>query len=302
MADPTISKPLSDGREPAPAEEVVSGRGGGAARTAFWLGLLGIPTFGLTAIAGIGVGVFSLRRSRPAATIAATAWCFAVLVAWLGGLVGALEVMHSVSARPVPLVAAGGRLGDALAVRIARGVDPGNPVAPDREALARLVDRLPRRYRRHAESDTLLVVEPLAPSAGVFLRWRIGEPLDPADDAVVAAVRPDRAGLYSYAVDGRQIWSFDRLTGVDWDRLDDDARPIVDATLPAARLIVAATASQDGVLPPPLEVATLLREADLDVVPTYRGRPGGLFDLFVPGTRSHATYAASGGILFPISP
>ena len=275
---------------------------GDAAQAAFWLGLLGIPTFGITAIAGIGVGLLGLGRSRSIPTLAATLWCFMVLATWLGGLVGALEIMNTASSRPTSLIAAGGRLGDALASRIARGVDPEDPVPPDREALVRLIERMPIRYRRHAEGDELLAVEPLNTPEGIFLRWRIGLAVDPGTDTPVTDVRPDRSGLYGYAVDGRQVWSFSRLDGSDRDRLDDRSIEIVDATLPAARLIVAEAAKRGGVLPSPLEVGVLLRESDLGSVPTYRGRPHGLFDLFVPGSRSYATYAVCGGILYPIQP
>ena len=76
----------------------------------------------------------------------------------------------------------------------------------------------------------------------------------------------------------------------------------VAATLPAAKLVVSEASNGDGVLPPPTEVVRRLAASDLEITPVYRARPGGLFDLFVPGTRSYATYAVCGGVLVPIRP
>lgn len=300
MPEPTTSTSTIV-QEGEPSGDLVrADSAGDPARVAFWLGLLGIPTFGLTALAGIGVGLFSLRGTHRWRTAVATLWCFVVLATWLGGLVGALEMMRAAQGEPQSIIAAGGRLGDALAGRIVRGVDPEDPQSPGPEALARLVDQMPLGLRRHAEGSTLLAVEPLVAESGIFLRWRIGVPVDPEAEASVTRVREDRSGVHSFAVDGRQIWSFRRLAGSDGDRLDDRSRMIVDATLPAARLIVAQTQARNGELPSPTEAATLLRDAGFDPTPTYRVRPGELFDLFVPETRSYATYAAFGGILFPV--
>lgn len=299
MSEPTIRTPI-EGEDPSRIRAVGEGRSGDPARAAFWLGLLGIPTFGITAIAGIGVGLLGFRRARPLTTVAATVWCFLVLVFWLGGLVGVLEIMNSVSARPVSIRDASGRFGDALAARIARGVDPGAPEAPDSAALARLVDRMPSHYRRHSEGATLLAIEPLPTPQGTFLRWRIGLPLDIEVGESVTTVRPESGQVLSYASDGRRIWSFERIAGPAAPRLDDESRSILAATLPAARLVVAEASNGGGVLPPPIEVARRLAASDLEITPVYRARPGGLFDLFVPGTRSYATYAVCGGVLVPI--
>ena len=55
-------------------------------RVAVKLALLGIPTFGITAIAGIGLGLAGLGDRPRGRSIAAIVVSFLILVGWIGGL------------------------------------------------------------------------------------------------------------------------------------------------------------------------------------------------------------------------
>ncbi len=281
---------------PASTDSIEVGRG----KAAVWLGLLGVPSFGLTAIAGLGLGLAGLRSPRPFWPILGTVISFAVLAGWMGGLVGALEAMRAELRPPTDVWSAGGKLGSQLARRIAEGVDPADPTPPSDATLATLLGQMPNSDRRFGDPPQPLALEPLPTPPGVLLRWRIGKPSDPNAGSSVTAVDPGLSGVFLYALDGREIWSIDWTIDPERTALDDREAALLEITTPAARAIVAAAESAGGVLPDAIEAARLIESLDLPRVPRYRPRPGGIFDLEDPKTRERATFAAFGGVLVPV--
>lgn len=287
----------SGGPERPPSTDSIEvGRG----KAAVWLGLLGVPSFGLTAIAGLGLGLAGLRSPRPFWPILGTVISFAVLAGWMGGLVGALEAMRAEIRPPADVWPAGGRLGSQLARKVAEGVDPADPRPPSDATLATLLERIPKSDRRFGDPPRPLAIEPLPTLPGVLLRWRIGPPLDPTAGSSVAVVDPELNGLFLYAVDGREIWSIERTIDPERTALDDREAVLLELTAPAARAIIAVAKSAGGELPDAIEAARLIESLDLPRAPRYRARPGGIFDLEDPATRDRATFVASGGVLVPV--
>ena len=272
-------------------------------RAATVLGLLGIPTAGITAIAGLGLGLAGLRSLRPGWSILGTIVSLFVLAGWLGGLVGFLELATS---KPMPagIIAQGNRLGSAVAQVIARGVDPTDPQTPPDSVIEEIVEGLPQSLRRHMESTPgLLAIETLPRLPGCLLRWRIGPPVDPDDLAPVTEVDPKRGGIYLYAADGRMIVGYRRaldptLRGI---QLDDPDDAVVRRLVPFARSITDRAKTLGGRLPESAEVVRLLDEVPpRGRSPRYRPRPGGRFDLVDPESGRRVTFAAFGGVMLPL--
>ncbi|MAH67177.1 MAG: hypothetical protein CMJ27_12500 [Phycisphaerae bacterium] len=272
-------------------------------RAATVLGLLGIPTAGITAIAGLGMGLVGLRSPQPRWSILGTIVSFFVLAGWLGGLVGFLDL---VSSKPPPagIIAQGNRLGSAVAAVIARGVDPTDPRTPPDSVIAEIVEALPRSLRRHMESASgLLAIETLPRPPGCLLRWRIGPPVDPDDLAPVTAVDQKRGGIHLYAADGRMIVGYQRaldptIRGI---QMDDPDEAVVRKLVPFARGITDRAKTLGGRLPEPAEVVRLLAgPARSGSPPRYQPRPGGRFDLVDSESGRRVTFAAFGGVLLPL--
>ncbi|NCF39157.1 MAG: hypothetical protein GWP75_03455 [Planctomycetia bacterium] len=272
-------------------------------RAAAVLGLLGIPAAGITAIAGLGLGLAGLRSLRPGWSILGTIVSLFVLAGWLGGLVGFLELATS---KPMPagIIAQGNRLGSAVAQVIARGVDPTDPQTPPDSVIEEIVEGLPQSLRRHMESTPgLLAIETLPRLPGCLLRWRIGPPVDPDDLAPVTEVDPKRGGIYLYAADGRMIVGYRRaldptLRGI---QLDDPDDAVVRRLVPFARSITDRAKTLGGRLPESAEVVRLLDEVPpRGRSPRYRPRPGGRFDLVDPESGRRVTFAAFGGVMLPL--
>lgn len=275
-------------------------------RAAVVMGLLGIPTVGFSAIAGIGLGLAGIRSPRPAWSIAGTVLSLCVLSGWIGGLAGFLNAMAA--DRPPPgVIHAGGRLGSAMAARIARGVDPADPLTPPDSALAAILEDLPASLRRHGgKPPGPLAIETLPRPSGCLLRWRIGPPLDPTRGSAIAPVDPERGGIYLYAADGRMLVGFERA--LDSRRrgmqLDDEDVTLIQRLVPHARKITAHAGVRGGRLPNGVEAAEILDSgASLNAAPPrYRPRPGGLFDLIEVDSGRRITFAAFGGVLLPLHP
>jgi hypothetical protein len=272
-------------------------------RAATVLGLLGIPTAGITAIAGLGLGLAGLRSLRPGWSILGTIVSLFVLAGWLGGLVGFLELATS---KPLPagIIAQGSRLGSAVAQVIARGVDPTDPQTPPDSVIGEIVEGLPQSLRRHMESTSgLLAIETLPRLPGCLLRWRIGPPVDPDDLAPVTEVDPKRGGIYLYAADGRMIVGYRRALdpAIRGIQLDDPDEAVVRRLVPFARSITDRAKTLGGRLPEPAEVVRLLDEVlPSGRSPRYRPRPGGRFDLVDPESGRRVTFAAFGGVMLPL--
>ena len=272
-------------------------------RAAAVLGLLGIPTAGITAIAGLGLGLAGLRSARPGWSILGTSVSLMVLAGWVGGLVGFLQVATS-RPQPAGIISQGNRLGLAVAEVIARGVDPEDPRTPPDSIVAEIVEDLPRHLRRHMESDSgLLSIETLPRPPGCLLRWRIGPPADPADSSPVAPVDPRRGGIYLYAADGRMIVGYQRALdpttrGV---QVDDPDEALIRRFVPFARAITDRAKMLGGRLPEESEAVRLLAAVPSNgPLPRYRLRPGSRFDLLDPRSGRHATFAAFGGVMLPL--
>lgn len=272
-------------------------------RAATVLGLLGVPTVGITAIAGLGLGLMGVRSARPRWSILGTIVSLFVLAGWLGGLVGFLDLATS-KPPPAGIIAQGNRLGLAVAGVIARGVDPADPQTPPDSVIEEIVDGLPRSLRRYMESPSgLLAIETLPRPPGCLLRWRIGPPADPADLASVTAVDPKRGGIYLYGADGRMLVGYRRALdpmtrGIQMDDVDE---ALVRRLVPFARAITDRAKTLEGRLPEPAEVTRLLDEVPSNgPSPRYRPRPGGRFDLVDPESGRRATFAAFGGVMLPL--
>ncbi|MDG2133683.1 MAG: hypothetical protein P8J88_09365 [Phycisphaerales bacterium] len=272
-------------------------------RAATVLGLLGVPTVGITAIAGLGLGLMGVRSARPRWSILGTIVSLFVLAGWLGGLVGFLDLATS-KPPPAGIIAQGNRLGLAVAGVIARGVDPADPQTPPDSVIEEIVDGLPRSLRRHMESPSgLLAIETLPRPPGCLLRWRIGPQADPADPSPVTAVDPKRGGIYLYGADGRMLVGYRRALdptsrGIQMDDLDE---AVVKRLVPFARSITDRAKTLGGRLPEAAEVVRLLDEVPSNgPPPRYRPRPGGRFDLVDPESGRRATFAAFGGVMLPL--
>ncbi|MCP3859625.1 MAG: hypothetical protein GY704_08225, partial [Phycisphaeraceae bacterium] len=261
------------------------------------------PTVGITAIAGLGLGLAGVRSPRPRWSILGTIVSLFVLAGWLGGLVGFLDLATS---KPLPagIIGQGNRLGLAVAGVIARGVDPADPRTPPDSVIVEIVDGLPRSLRRHMESPSgLLAIETLPRPPGCLLRWRIGPPADPADPSPVTAVDPKRGGIYLYGADGRMLVGYRRALdptsrGIQMDDLDE---AVVKRLVPFARAITDRAKTLEGRLPEPAEVTRLLDEVPSNgPSPRYRPRTGGRFDLVDPESGRRATFAAFGGVMLPL--
>lgn len=273
-------------------------------RVSLWLGLLGIPSFGLTAVAGLGLGLSGLRGAHRGWSIAGVLVSFVVIAGWMGGLAGVIEVMRTAQEKPGSIWSSGERLGTILARKVVLSVDPAAPRPPSDQELARLLDALPEQYRRFDVPPVPLAIEPLKMIPGVLLRWRIGAPLDPESGSTVTDVDPDpdRSGIFLFAADGRSVLPFRLALDPQRRIYDDPATTILELTGPAARAIVAAAQSASGELPDAIEAGRIIAATGIVPRPMYRLRPGGLFDLIDPRTRIHATYAAFGGVLVPVIP
>lgn len=272
-------------------------------RAATVLGLLGIPTAGITAIAGLGLGLAGVRSPRPGWSILGTIVSLFVLAGWLGGLVGFLE-LATPKPQPAGIIAQGNRLGLAVAGVIARGVDPTDPRTPPDSVVGEIVEGMPRSLRRYMESESgLLAIETLPRPPGCLLRWRIGPPLDPDDLAPVTAVDPKRGGIHLFGADGRMLVGYGRALdpttrGI---QLDDPDESVVRRLVPFARPITDQAKALGGRLPEAAEVVRLLDQAAPDgSPPRYRPRPGGRFDLVDPESGRRVTFAAFGGVMLPL--
>lgn len=274
----------------------------GRDRAALLLGLLGIPSFGLTAIPGLVLGLAALRQRPRAWALGGTIVSTLVLAGWMGGLVGALEVMR----RQVPLQThhwpAGHQLGFRIADLASRAVDPERPESPSEQELMMIMERIPPGSRSYGLPPTPLVVEPLSAPAGVFLRCWIGAPADPNSEDGVDEVDRDRGAIFMFGFDGREVRAFDRVLDPNGAGFDDRETEALRKTLPAAQAIVDSVRAVDGVLPDSIEATRLIRPTGDEPHPRYRRRPGGVFDLEVPGSRQVVTYAALGGVYLPILP
>ncbi len=295
MSSPPFD-PRSDASSPIPGRTQARGR------AATWLAFLGIPSFGFTAIAGLALGLAGLGQRPRGWSIAAVVVSFVVLAGWLGGLAGALEAMRSHLVPVQTVWPAGSILGGRLAALAGQSADPVDPVRPDDEVLDAMLDSLPPSLRVFGDPPTPLAVQPLPVGPGVFLRCWIGAPLDPEVGSLVTAVDQSRGGIFAFAVDGRTVWSIDRALDPDRAAFDDVDTADLAATAPYARAIAAFADSRKGRLPDAIEAKAVLESVEGPGVPGYRPRPGGLFDLLVPGTRRSVTYTASGGILVPLRP
>lgn len=271
-------------------------------RTALWLGLLGIPSFGLTAIAGFVLGLAGLGHRPRGWAIAATVVSLLVLAGWMGALAGALDVMQAQARQPTHHWPAGRLLGLRLAEAASGTVDPADPTLPGAAELDLLLQRIPASYRTFGNPPTPLAVEPLPAGPGVFLRCWIGAPVDPESGSTISPVERERGGLFQFAIDGREIWTLARVTDPGLSAFDDQTTSALEATLPAARAIIEAARSSGGELPDAIEASRLIEASGEAPHPRYRLRPGGVFDLQVPGSRRSVSYAAFGGVLVPILP
>ena len=284
--------------QPSPPASVPARRG----RAALLLGVLGIPSFGLTAIAGLVLGMAGLGQRPRGWSLAATIVSFLVLAGWLGGLVGALEVMK----RQVPLHThhwpAGYQLGSRLAELASKAVDPADPKPPSDHELRMMMAGIPRSLKIYGLPATPLVVEPLPPLPGVLLRCRIGAPVVPSSEASIAEVDRDRGGIFTFGFDGREVWALNRVLDTDRSVFDDQETLILQKTVSAARAIVEFARAAGGGLPDATEAMRLIKMSGAAPHPRYRRRPGGVFDLQMPGTRSMVTYTAFGGVYVPILP
>lgn len=273
-------------------------------RAALWLGLLGIPSFGLTAVAGLGLGLSGLRGAQRGWSMAGVLVSFVVIAAWMGGLAGVIEVMQASQVKPAHVWSSGERLGLILARKVSQSVDPATPRPPSDDLLARWLDETPVRYRRFGDPFIPLAIEPLKSVPGVLMRWRIGAPADPSLGSAVTIVDPDpgRSGIFLFASDGRTILPLSRALDPEHRIYDDHETAILAFTAPAARAIIEAAKSMEGELPDAVEASRIMAATGPRPLPMYRPRPGGLFDLIDPRTRIHATYAAFGGVLVPVIP
>ena len=272
-------------------------------RAATVLGLLGIPTAGITAIAGLGLGLAGLRSPQPRWSILGTIVSLFVLAGWLGGLVGFLDLVTS-KPPPAGVIAQGNRPGSAGAARIAQGVEPTDPQTPPDSVIAEIVEGLPRSLRRHMESPSgLLAIETLPRPPGCLLRWRIGPPVDPDDLAPVTAVDQKRGGIHLYGADGRMIVGYQRaldptIRGI---QLDDPDEAVVRRLVPFARTITDRAKTLGGRLPEPAEVVRLFADPPRSGFPPgYQPRPGDRFDLVDSESGRRVTFAAFGGVLLPL--
>jgi hypothetical protein len=135
---------------------------------------------------------------------------------------------------------------------------------------------------------------------GTIGRWRIGVPLDPNDGSRVTDVDEKRSGIFVFVPDGREVWSFARAFNPEKTNWDDREAAMLDATRPAAEAIVALARGAGGVLPDAVEAAKAIDATGPGPHPIYRPRPGGIFDLVVPGSRDRVTFAAFGGVVVPL--
>lgn len=286
----------SDASSPEVLPAVVRGR------TALLLGLLGIVSFGLTSIPGLVLGISGLWHRPRGWSMAATIVSIMVLAGWLGGLFGALEVMQSQSTRPSHHWSAGLRLGRQIARMASESADHADPRPPSVDALKSMMDRVPKALRMYGNPVTPVAIESMPSPAGVLLRCRIGAPLDSSMGSAVTPVDPERGGIYLFGIDGRQIWTLERALDPERSVFDDRETQALVSTLSAAKVIIAAAARQDGVLPDAVEASRLIAALGEVPQPGYRRRPGGVFDMEVPGTRRSVTYSAFGGVFVPILP
>ncbi len=272
------------------------------ARAAIWLAVLGIPSGGITAIAGLALGLAGLGERPRRAAIVATGLSLMVLAVWIGGLVGVLEGMRSAmrEGTVTHVWPAGGRLSRVLIDRVVPTIDPADPRPPTDEVLDRLLQSVPDRIRFFGDPPQPLAIQQLRVIPGTIARWRVGVPVDLEGGCRVTEVDEQQSGIFVFAADGREVWSFRRAfdpTKVTWD--DREAR-MIEATRPAAEAIVAATRASDGVLPDAIAAVSIIKRLGPGPHPTYRPRPGGTFDLTMPGSRDRVTYAAFGGVLVPL--
>lgn len=314
MSD-SSSKPPFDASSPTPdsgSEGDHSGdplgdpgaRTASRSRAALMLALLGIPTFGITAIAGFGLGLAGLGERPRGRAVAACVVSLLVVVGWLGGLAGAIEAMRVRIATPGHIFNAERVLAGELVARLLPGIDPADPRPPSNATLAQALETVPERFRRFGDPPEALAIEPGPVLPGTIACWWIAPPADPVmGSAVTEVVRESgRTGRFLFAADGREVWSFRRAFDAGTANWDDREAAILTATRPAAEAIVAAAKERGGVLPDALEAARIIESSGPGPHPSYRPRPGGLFDLVVPGGRDHATFAAFGGVLVPIRP
>lgn len=303
-------QPDVDGSSPTPDSESTGGRGTEVpslqtrrARAAIWLALLGIPSGGITAIAGLALGLAGLGERPRRGAIVATGLSVVVLAGWIGGLVGALEAMRTSmlqESADTHVWPAGGRLGREIVDRLVVTIDPADPRPPSDEDLDRVLQSVPERFRRFGDPPRSLAVQPLKLIPGAIVRWRIGVPSDPAVGSRVTAVDEKQSGIFLFAPDGREIWSFARAFNPEKATWDDRESVMLGATRPAAEAIVAAARAAGGALPDAVEAAKAIAATGPGPHPTYRPRPGGIFDLVVPGSRDRVTYAAFGGVVVPL--
>jgi len=271
-------------------------------RAALWLAILGIPSGGITAIAGLALGLAGLGEQPRRRAIVATGLSLVVLAGWIGGLVGVLEAMRTAmrDGTVTHVWPAGGRLSRELIDRVVPVIDPADPRPPSHDDLDRILQTIPTRYREFGDPPEPLSVQPLELVSGAIARWRVGIPREPSDGSKVTDVDERRSGIFVFAPDGREIWSFRRAfdpTKANWD---DREAAILAATRPAAEAIVAAARAAGGELPDAIQAAKILEALGPGPHPTYRPRPGGIFDLVVPGSRERATFAAFGGVVVPV--
>lgn len=273
-------------------------------RVALWLALLGIPTVGITAVAGLGLGLAGIGDRPRGWSITAVAVSILVVAGWLGGLAGMLEAMRVRMSSPGHILAAESALFEELAARVVMELDPTDPQPPSDEALTRMLASVPARLRRFGDPPVDLAVEPDRVLPGTIGRWWIAPPVDPTQGSTVTKVvrESGRTGLFMHAADGREVWSFRRAFDPAKSRWDDRESAILEVTRPAAEAIVAAARARGGTLPDALEAAEIIGSLGPGPHPSYRPRPGGIFDLVVPGGRDHATFAAFGGVLVPVIP
>ena len=165
-----------------------------------------------------------------------------------------------------------------------------------------IMEKIPDSLKSYGLPPTPLVVEPLSTPLGVLLRCWIGHPLIGSPEASIAQVDRDRGGIFMFGFDGREVWTFDRVLDTDQSAFDDQETEALHKTMPAARAIVQATRAAGGDLPDAIEATRLIRMSGDAPHPRYRRRPGGVFDLEIPGTRGTVAYAAFGGVYVPILP
>jgi hypothetical protein len=303
-------QPDVDGSSPTPDSESTGGRGTEVpslqtrrARAAIWLALLGIPSGGITAIAGLALGLAGLGERPRRGAIVATGLSVVVLAGWIGGLVGALEAMRTSmlqESADTHVWPAGGRLGREIAERLVMTLDPADPRPPSNADLDRVLQSIPERLRRFGDPPAPLSVQPLTLLPGTIGRWRIGVPLDPNDGSRVTDVDEKRSGIFVFVSDGREVWSFARAFNPEKSNWDDREAAMLGATRAAAEAIVASARAAGGELPDAVEAAKAIAATGPGPHPTYRPRPGGIFDLVVPGSRERVTFAAFGGVVVPL--